>query len=70
MLAQGGALVWSPLTEIPVQIGAGALARLLHSPATARLVTQGMTFKIGKHPAQAVVSNATRLLKAVGQNEP
>lgn len=49
--SQIGHLVVNPATGVAAQIGAGALAKLLHSPATVRLLTRGMQIPIGNAPA-------------------
>lgn len=45
-VSQVGHLVVNPASGVAAQIGAGVLAKLLHSPKTVRLLTRGMTIPV------------------------
>jgi hypothetical protein len=62
--AEGAHLVFSPLTAIPLQVGLGAISKLLHSPAGVRLLTRGLTVPV-KSAAGPMVAAA--LAKAIDE---
>ena len=44
--AQGAMLWYDPVHAVPLQIGAAALAKLLHSPAAVKVLTQGLSIPV------------------------
>jgi hypothetical protein len=67
MLGQGGALLTAPHIAIPIEIGGAVLSRLLHSPATVRLLIRGMTFPAtGGNAASAI---ASQIMAASGKSK-
>ena len=56
---QGGALVAEPLSGTAMQIGAGTLSKLLHSPAGVLALTQGARLPIGGNKQAAIATFAT-----------
>ena len=67
MSAGSGALIFThPATGIPMAIGAGALSKMLHSPAGVRALTEGLTVPVGKGAAASIA--AARILKLAGQD--
>lgn len=66
MGAQGGMMIWSPITQVPMQIGAAVVAKLLRSEAAVDALTQGL-----RMPKVAAASTrlrvATRLVNAAAQ---
>lgn len=64
--AGSGALVFThPQTGIPLALGAGAVSKLLHSPAGVQLLTKGMNVPL-KGPGAALL--AGQILRAAGSD--
>ncbi|MGH9667254.1 MAG: hypothetical protein ACRD9L_22765 [Bryobacteraceae bacterium] len=55
-----------PVHGVPMLIGAGALSKLLHSPAAVRALSEGLTVPLGKGAASAIA--ATNILRIAGQD--
>ena len=56
--------IMHPLTGVPMIIAAGALSKLLHSPAGVAALTQGLSVPVGK--AAASTATALRILRLAG----
>ena len=65
--AQGGLLVTNPLAGIAVQIGAGTLSKMMHTPGAVRALTNGLRIPLSQKLASAVA--ASQILFFAGRNE-
>jgi hypothetical protein len=63
---QSALVVNHPATGVPLMIGAGALSKMLHSPAGVRALTNGLRVPLGS-PAAASIA-ATNILKIAGND--
>jgi hypothetical protein len=64
--AQGGLLVTNPSIGIPLQIGAGALSKMLHNPKAVKALTDGLTVPISNKLAASVA--ASQILSFAGKD--
>lgn len=62
-VASGAAVFYNPLVGIPAMFGAGAVSKLLHSPAGVKLLTQG--FRVPLRSPTMVASYTARLTAAL-----
>lgn len=47
LAGQGTAIILHPVSQVPMQIGAAALSKLLHSPKGVKLLTEGLQIPVG-----------------------
>lgn len=62
-MGAGGLVFTHPQTGIPLLLGAGALSKLLHSPAGVRALTEGLSIPLGS-PRAVLLAN--RILQIAG----
>lgn len=63
--SSGGLVVHNPAVGVPVVLGAGALSKMMHSPAGVRMLTQGMKLPLS---APAAVLTGGQLLRMAGSD--